>query len=732
MKSPSWNSTCVLLLSLVLCGTIACNTTAAEGDKSEWYKTSLVGLEVGPTGTERGPETGKRYAANFNGRDVVQRAVEANSDYLVIWARDGWFAYYDSKVLPKPEGMGKRDILRETMEEAKKHDLPVIAYCVVQYGSRATQEHPEFRMVAADGKPFERNCFNSGYPEYVEKLIAEILAYGVDGLHLDMLDQGFGGPYGCWCESCKSLFEKRYGQPMPKGITWDEDWDRMLQFRYDTSARLEKRLTAFIRKTAPGVTVDYNYHGNPPFAWRVGQRPVQHGQNGDFITGETGIWGFSALGVGLNARFYAAATPGLPVQVVMQRGVRMYHDQTTRPLIDMRWELLTLLAHSSFVTIVDKTAYDGWLDPVAYERFGKAFTDAKARQEHFGHPVVEDVGIYFSHRTRDWYGQNEPEKYFRSFQGAHLTMVYEHIPWGVLLDETASLDSLKRFPVVVLPNVNILSDHEVKVLRDYAHSGGQLVLTGFTGLFDKMGKARDASVLSDLVGAKLERRLESIDNHVRLGKEQATLPGLSKGIREKWPFLVKGPAVVWKPTTGQPIGELLKPHRSDLQKEGRVGYDWPLSADDPVGPAAILHRLGKGRVLTLATSPDYASTSEHRIVEARLLLRNAVESLRPASLVTIDAPKNVEAVVTHDEASKTIRVHLLGYQAPPTTTPPKNRPFTLPALIEDAPIFRARIDVQPEIAKATVLNDTSRIDRAKQRLDVLVEDVHEVVVIRYR
>jgi hypothetical protein len=59
------------------------------------------------------------------------------------------------------------------------------------------------------------------------------------------------------------------------------------------------------------------------------------------------------------APFYRAATPGIPFQVAMQRGVRMYHDQTTRPLNDLRWELMTLLAHGSFVTVVDKTGYAG-------------------------------------------------------------------------------------------------------------------------------------------------------------------------------------------------------------------------------------------------------------------------------------------------------------------------------------------------------------------------------------
>ena len=106
----------------------------------------------------------------------------------------------------------------------------------------------------------------------------------------------------------------------------------MLEFRYDTSESFERQLTAYIKSINPNVSVDYNYHGNPPFSFEVGQRPVQHAGNADFVTGETGLWAFSALGVGLNAEFYRASTPHRAFQVAIQRGVRMYHDQTTRPV----------------------------------------------------------------------------------------------------------------------------------------------------------------------------------------------------------------------------------------------------------------------------------------------------------------------------------------------------------------------------------------------------------------
>ena len=95
-----------------------------------------------------------------------------------------------------------------------------------------------------------------------------MLAYGIDGFHIDMLDQGFGPPYGCWCPKCREKFQAQYGRPMPKGVTWDADWERMLEFRYRNSVDFERALRSHIRRRAPRVTVDFNYHGYPPFSWR--------------------------------------------------------------------------------------------------------------------------------------------------------------------------------------------------------------------------------------------------------------------------------------------------------------------------------------------------------------------------------------------------------------------------------------------------------------------------------
>jgi hypothetical protein len=710
--------------------------TAEQTGAQPWFERALVGMEVGPTGAQFGHSDPKdaRYCARFDGRQIVRCCVEADCDYLVIWARDGDYAYYDSKLLPKAPGLGRRDPLRETVEEAAGHKLPVIAYCVVQQGGHFLRGHPEFEMRDPDGNRIGRFCYNSDYLETMKQIVAEQLDYGIAGFHLDMLDQGFGPPYGCWCDRCRKMFEAEYGHSMPKSTTWDEKWDHMLDFRYETSARFERALRDHIKSLDPRASVDFNYHGNPPFSWEVGQRPVQHAGNGDFVTGETGVWGFSALTIGLNAEFYRAATPGLPVQVAIQRGVRMYHDQTTRPLDDIRWELLTLLAHRAFVTIVDKTGFDGWLDPVAYERIGTAFKEAHAKRAHFGHDPVAEVGIYFSSRTRDWLGRAEPARYFQSFQGAHKALVYEHIPWGIVLDENLTLKGLKRFPVVLLPHVAILSEREVNALRDYAEQGGHLILTGWSGLLDWQGAPRQESSLSELVGARFIRRLESLDNWVRFaGRTESSgqTALLPRAIRPDWPFLVKGPAIVLEAESAKPVGELLQPFRTTRQREGREGTDWPMSADSPVGPAILVNEVGKGRVLTFTCSPDSATASEHHIVEARRLLANAVRFLNPSPRIRITAPATVQAVVTDEPAKRTLRVHLLAYNSPPQTTPPRDRPHILPALIEEAPMYRANLEFAQPIKRTRTFNKSSIVRHKGHRLEVTVNDIHEVLIVSY-
>lgn len=243
-----------------------------------------------------------------------------------------------------------------------------------------------------------------------------------------------------------------------------------------------------------------------------------------------------------------------------------------------------------------------------------------------------------------------------------------------------------------------------------------------TGTRGWRGEPQGKSSIEKLIGGRFVKALDSTDNWVKL-------PPSAKLTATDRPILARGPAVVYEPTTTA-NGELLRPHRTALHAEGRYNAAWPLSPDADVGPAVLLNKVGDGIVLTFAASPDWATASDHHTPEVRKLLAAAVRLLNPNPRVTISAPTTVQAVVTDDPATRTLRVHLLGYNAPPQTTPAKDRPFVLPVPIEDEPIYRATITV-PGLKSATAFHRTTGLKQDSDRLSLVVEGVHEVIVCRY-
>ncbi len=107
------------------------------------------------------------------------------------------------------------------------------------------------------------------------------------------------------------------------------------------------------------------------------------------------------------------------------------------------------------------------------------------------------------------------------------------------------------------------------------------------------------------------------------------------------------------------------------------------------------------------------------------------ECLQQQRRVRIDAPSNVEVVVTDDPNARKLRIHLLAYNSTPRTTPQKNRPFVLPGMIEDKPIFRVTVSINEQIKKATSLTASTDLETNGQQIKATIEDIHELLIVDY-
>ena len=714
---------------------------AAEkaGDSVPWYRRLKVGVEIGPTGDNDGDDI---FMSKATGKEWIEQCVAANAEYVVLFMKDFEFAFYDSKIARQCPNLNGRDLLRECFEEAAHHNLPIIVYQQIQYDSAAWRKFPEYRMRDAAGNDIKnRLCYNRGYIEHSKRVADELMEYDIVGFHFDMLDYGFSEPFGCWCPTCQDLFGKQHGIDMPRQRTWDEDWEKFLQFRYASNSRFCNELRSYVQSKNPRISVDFNYHGYPPFDWQVGELPIPHSAMSDFVTAEGLPWAFGYTMPSLITLFMVASHPEGLAQAVTWRGIREYHDYTVRPAIDIKAEVMTYLAHGAFCTIVDKTDYDGRLDHEAYRRMGEAFGEARAKSEYFGHTPVQEVGIYFSERTRDWYGREDEtpaavhriermptEKYYQAFLGAHSAMVESHIPCGILFDGNLSLDKLSEFPVVYLPNAACMSEKQADLLGEYVEGGGNLLASGLTGLYDGMGRPRKETAIADLIGAKFVRLMDTQDHYFRFSAPDDELSrALLKDIPPEWYMLSWGVWAEFEPNGAQAIGELWSPHRTPKRSWEGEDPHRAMSAKEPIGPAVFVNRVGKGRVVYIPASLDASWGAEYRMPEQRFLIRNAVRYLNPTPPVQVDAPSTVEIVVNKDDAGKRWIVHFLSGVAGGVYTRGQSPHAQGP--VQEARIYRARVTFDARIKSVTALNATSKVRRDGRTVHLQAEEVHEALVV---
>jgi hypothetical protein len=689
----------------------------------------LVGIEIGPTGAN---DRDAVYMAEATGAKWVQALLDAKAEYGVVFMKDQNFAYYNSKLVRKCPNLGQRDLLRECLDTASDHGIPIVAYCQIQYDSAAWEAHPDWRMKGADGKEIhDRLCYNSGYFDYNRQIAAEMLNYPISGFHFDMLDFGFSPPVTCWCDHCRTAFEKEYGTQLPAGVTWDRDWDKMLQFRYDSNTRFCQGLTSFVHEVRPTASVDFNYHGYPPFSWYPGEKPVQHARNGDFVTAEGLPWVFGNYNPSLLSLFMAAAREGGPFQGVTSRSVFNYHDFTVRPTADLKWEVFTYLAHGAQCTIVDKANYDGSLDPVVYQRIGEIFGEARGKREYFGHAPLQEVGVFYSARSRDWYGREDSEKYMAAFSGAHKALVQAHIPFGMLMDENLTAARLRQFAVVYLPNAAIMNPEQVALLTAYVERGGNLIVTGLTGLADNYGGITTESGLSRLLGVRLvDTQIEYPDNYIRLPRSLNGGAGsfLLPDIPPDWPMLTWGPIAIYAAAGAQAFGDLMTAVRSQDNS-----WSKHMSPGQVAGPAVFVNRSGRGKTILVPAMLDAAYIQRYRMPEHRNLIRNLIRYLNPDPEVVVDAPHSVETAIGRDPQKNRLLVHLVSFAAPPTAT---SAPFdkgrqVLPPMMEEPVEYVARIRVKRGFAKVSAASPASRVETFRgSQITVSTNQIHEVITIQ--
>jgi hypothetical protein len=431
---------------------------------------------------------------NFNERDPIELNIEEWLDYWTSLKIDalllnagGILAFYPTRIPfhHRSQYLGDRDLFGDFTKAAKSRGLRVVARMDCNYAwEEAWRAHPEWFERAADGAPIRhdqstwlyKTCMYSTYfTEQMPAILREIDSlYDVDGFFTNGWPET-EIPSPCHCAECRG-----FGDPASPEFR-DRHLARVVEIwkLWDATAKRKKWDSVYVGNLGGGIHASADLKqiasvagwfnadhqgrtGNTPI-WDCAQqgRVAQCVMKGRTITNVTGAYANSHPLWRHAAKAPEEATMWM-AQTTASGMVPWYHWLGGAPK-DLRWR-------------ETGRQFFSWI--------------AKYEQHFVNRRSVANIGVVFSERGNAFYkppGGSDPAEFL---QGLYYALVETRYPFDFVHEDDLAAETLEKYAALLLPNVALLSDEQCRQLEQYAASGGSLLATFETSLYDERGKAR--------------------------------------------------------------------------------------------------------------------------------------------------------------------------------------------------------------------------------------------------
>jgi hypothetical protein len=659
-------------------------------------------------------------ATRFDPEQLVELFARARVTSVVFFAKCQYGNFYCNTALGhKHSGLGELDLLGRVVELAHPRGIKVVAYYSNAWDVNAAREHPDWMMRDAQDhisyQRWPRVCLNSPYRDLVHAHLREMFTnYALDGVWMDMLHV-----LPCYCPRCQALFEKRFGQPMPR-VARDSLWLDMVHFQYDYLYEYIAQARAVVKERRSQATFMFNYFGSPYAPPSIGLDATRQLTLSDCGSTE----GYSEWH-GLSfpsyaARLMRAAMRDRSYEVLTSRFVRTW-DFTLRPTEQIKFEAFSVVANGGAVCLDDSPYHDGRPEPRVYDALGQAYAEIEAREPYLleAEPVTY-AGVYHSLKSREvgemmaqvghdgvgssFYGFY-PERLqavadvVLSTQGAFKALVEGHLPVEFLYDQGVTADELRCFRALLLPNVVAMDAAEAQLLRDYVSAGGGLVATGATSLYDARGEPHPNFLLADLFGVDFVRRSPYSFTYLQLRR------GLFAEGDDGMPLAHYRPLLEVRPNRQVEVAATLLEPLIETGDEVYYHNNQPPPYRDTGLPAIVVAQYGRGRVIYISGEPEANYCVLGHTPYRQLLLRALEWAAGAPPEIIPHVPLNTE--VTYRRLGDKQILHFL------TCWPQKRATFktrsTAESVEESFPIFDVRVDVPPATRSALFLPGEQRL-----------------------
>ncbi|MEQ9439611.1 MAG: beta-galactosidase trimerization domain-containing protein [Cyclobacteriaceae bacterium] len=629
------------------------------GKTAFWYQQPLRILQTVLRETD---------AENYDAEAVVGYMQEAGCNTLIVNA--GGIVDFFQNPLPAANinpFMGDRDILREITSACQSAGIKVIGRVDFRgVAPSVYQKYPDWFSVDASGNPVQldytrprlyASCY-TGYHrnDHAEAFIRYLMEhYALDGIWHNSI--GVGGI--CYCTSCQEAFQSAIGAEIPKPDTastaeldqymaWKSQVaDQHMEIMKNTvkSFGRDKVYTAEVfsmfeagGRIHSGIDL-YNARDHFDFLVSVAflTENSEHIQYEDLTYANTIV------------RFLKSMAPDKEA-IILYGGNGTAHRYVMDPPVDLQIWLWEALAGGGRFWNCNFTG----MHPNATHDRRNAFNNTEAYQFVKKHEKllaqqvpVANIGIYYSRPTRLFYREQpqEGDSFEACIQGVVTVLTENHIPYDFIADDQVSPERLRKYQLIILPNVRCLSEAEAALLKNYVRQGGNLMATYASSLYDEEGTERADFALSELFGCHYtgERANTRKDSYQYIAQSEHPLviPDSEKTellLNAAYTLLCKPSEDAQVICTHVPTVHNQPPEKAWVEK-------WSQEF-----PTVVEHSYGEGRVLYFANQPDQIS-EEIGHPDARNLLLRGVKYLAGIGIpVESTAPESVHIGLTESAA----------------------------------------------------------------------------------
>jgi len=552
--------------------------------------------------------------------------------------------------------------------------------------------HPDYIAVTADGQKRRHwanpelwvTCALGPYNfEFMTEVHKEIMQrFEPEGI----FSNRWSGHGVCYCEHCKKNFKAATGLELPTVTNrldpvyqqwdmWQTDRLKELWFHWDAEIRKIKPTSRFIPNGFPdrmltGKHADFFFADQqarrgliPPWSNAMGAKELRAS------LGMKPLIGIFSVGVEEEYRWKDSVQNDAEIRIWVAEGVA----NGMKPC---------------FVKFGGNIFDKRWMDTIAsmYQRYYE--------NERYLRNMASmaRIGMVFSQQTNRKYG-GEPwqQRSNEHALGMYHALVEGSIPFDMVNDMLLDEVHLKPYKLLILPNIAALSDDQCEKIKSFVKSGGSIVATFETSLYNEEGRRRKDFALGDLLGVSYDNGVEGPmqNSYLKLKKEPSTgtFHPVLTGLENVYRMINAIYRVKTKPQSAM-TDTFLPNLRSDFPSPVTLVPTYPDLPMEDVYPRIedtdirelYLRETGKGRIAYFPGDIDRSFWQVMATDHSKLLRNTILWALNEESVVDVKTKGVVDVSVWRQKESMT--VHLVNLTNPMMMKGPFRDIFPVDAKID--------------------------------------------------